>query len=97
MKKIKIVSVNRFNTERTINDCYTKAVTFTRWTFNNGVQVSIMRHVMAFNETDIYKSIVITPIGGLHKSYMDVSDALTITKRIAKATFPNDWEIKISL
>lgn len=97
MKKIKIANVKRFNTERTVNDCYTKTVTFTRWTLSNGVQVSIMRHVMAFNKDDVYKSIVITPIGGLDKSYIEVSNALTVAEKAAKATFPAGWEVKIRL
>lgn len=97
MENIRIASVKRFNTEREDKDCYTKTVTRTCWTFSNGVEVSIMRHVMAFNENDVYKSIVVTPTGGLYKSYVEVSDALTVAERVAKATFPNGWEVKVRL
>lgn len=97
MKKIKIANVERFATQRVNYNTYTKTVTSTRWLFTNGVEVSITRSVMAFKDTSTYKTILITPIRGISKSYLEVSEALTIAQEIARATFSYDWEIKLYL
>lgn len=96
MEKIIITNVERSHTEREHHDCYNKAVTFTRWTFNNGVTVSIMRHVMAFSDTEVCKSIVVMPIGGITKSYYEVRKALRVAEKAAHATFPG-WKVEIQL
>lgn len=97
MKKIIITSVKRFPTEHKTEGGHDNVITNTRWTFSNGVSVSIMRCIFRYSATDESKVISITPIGGFNKSYLEVSQALRLVRKAARQTFGWEWDINIEL
>ena len=97
MKNIKIVSVKRFPTEWKTRGEYSETTTSVRWTFSNGVSVSIMRCIFRYSATNESKVISITPVGGFNESYLKVSRALRATRKAALQTFGYEWDINIEL
>lgn len=97
MKKIIITDVKRFPTEHKIEGGHDNVITRTRWTFSNGVSISIMRCVFRYSATSQSKVISITPIGGFNKSYLEVSQALRAARKAAQWTFNYEWDINIEL
>ena len=97
MKKIIITSVKRFPTEHKTEGGHDNVITRTRWTFSNGVSVSIMRSVFRYSATSQSKVISITPIGGFNESYLEVSQALRAARKAARQTFGWEWDINIEL
>ena len=97
MRNIKIVSVSRFPTERKTRGEYSETTTRTRWTFSNGVSVSIIRCIFRYSATNESKVISITPLGGFNESYLEVSRALKATRKAALETFNYEWDINIQL
>lgn len=97
MKKIIITSVERFPTEHKTESGHDNVITRTRWTFSNGVSVSIIRCIFRYSATNESKVISITPIGGFNKSYLEVSQALKAARKAARQTFGWEWDINIEL
>lgn len=97
MKKIIITSVKRFPTEHKTEGEHDNVITNTRWTFSNGVSISIMRCIFRYSATNESKVISITPIGGFNKSYLEVSQALRAARKAALQTFGYSWDINIEL
>lgn len=97
MKKIIITSVKRFPTEHKTESGHDNVITNTRWTFSNGVSISIMRCIFKYSATNESKVISITPIGGFNKSYLEVSQALRAARKAARQTFNYEWDINIEL
>lgn len=97
MKRINVISVSRFPTERKTRGEYSETKTCTRWMFSNGVSVSIMRCIFRYSATSESKVISITPIGGFNKSYLEVSQALRAARKAARQTFNYEWDINIEL
>lgn len=97
MKRINVISVSRFPTERKTRGEYSETTTSVRWTFSNGVSVSIMRCVFRYSATNQSKVISITPTGGFNKSYLEVSQALRAARKAARQTFGWEWDINIEL
>ena len=97
MKNIKIVSVKRFPTERKTRGEYSETTTRTRWTFSNGVSMSIIRCIFRYSATNESKVISITPIGGFNEPYLEVSRALRAARKAARWTFNYEWDINIEL
>ena len=97
MKKIIITSIKRFPTEHKTEGGHDNVITNTRWTFSNGVSVSIMRCIFRYSATSESKVISITPIGGFNKSYLEVSQALRAARKAAQQTFNWEWDINIEL
>ena len=97
MKKIFIVNTKRFPTEHKTEGGHDNVMTCTRWTFSNGVSVSIMRCIFRYSATNESKVISITPIGGFSESYLEVSQALRAARKAALQTFGYNWDINIEL
>lgn len=97
MKSIKIVDVKRFPTEHKTEGGHDNVITRTRWTFSNGVSISIMRCIFRYSATSQSKVISITPIGGFNESYLEVSRALRAAQKAALQTFGYSWDINIEL
>lgn len=97
MKKIFIVNTKRFPTEHKIEGGHDNVITRTRWTFSNGVSVSIMRCVFRYSATSQSKVISITPTGGFNESYLEVSQALRAAQKAARWAFNYEWDINIEL
>lgn len=97
MKRIFITNVKRFPTEYKTESGHDNVMTCTRWTFSNGVSVSIMRCIFRYSATNENKVITITPTGGLDKSYLEVSQALRVARKAAWQTFGWEWDINIEL
>lgn len=97
MEKIFITNVKRFPTEHKVKGEYSDVVTCTRWTFSNGVSVSIIRSIFRYSATSQSKVITITPTGGFNKTYLQVSQALRVAQKAAWQTFGYDWDINIQL
>ena len=97
MKNIKIVSVKRFPTEHKTEGGHDNVITRTRWTFSNGVSISIIRCIFRYSATNESKVISITPIGGFNESYLEVSQALRAARKAARWTFGWEWDINIEL
>lgn len=97
MKKIFIVNVKRFPTEHKAEGGNDNVITRTRWTFSNGVSVSIMRCIFRYSATSQSKVISITPIGGFNEPYLEVSQALRAARKAALQTFGYSWDINIEL
>ena len=97
MEKIFITNIKRFPTEHKTEGDYHAVMTCTRWTFSNGVSVSIMRCVFRYSATSKSKVITITPTGGFNKTYLQVSRALRAAQKAARQTFDYSWEINIQL
>ena len=97
MKKIFITSTKRFPTEHKTESGHDNVITRTRWTFSNGVSISIMRCIFRYSATNESKVISITPIDGFNKSYLEVSQALRTARKAAQQTFGWEWDINIEL
>lgn len=97
MKKIIITNVKRFPTEHKTEGGHDNVITRTRWTFSNGVSVSIIRCIFRYSATNESKVISITPIGGFNESYLEVSQALKAARKAARQTFGWEWDINIEL
>lgn len=97
MKKINVISVSRFPTERKTRGEYSETTTSARWTFSNGVSVNIMRCIFRYSATSQSKVISITPIGGFNESYLEVSRALRAAQKAARQTFSYEWDVNIEL
>ena len=97
MKRINVINVSRFPTVRKTRGEYSETTTSVRWTFSNGVSVSIMRCIFRYSATNESKVISITPIGGFNKSYLEVSQALRAARKAARQTFNYEWDINIEL
>ena len=97
MKRINVINVSRFPTVRKTRGEYSETTTSVRWTFSNGVSVSIMRCVFRYSATSQSKVISITPIGGFNKSYLEVSRALKAAQKAAAQAFNYEWDINIQL
>lgn len=97
MEKIFITNVKRFPTEHKTEGGHNNVMTCTRWTFSNGVSVSIMRCIFRYSATNESKVISITPSGGFNKSYLEVSQALRVARKAAWQTFGWEWDINIQL
>ena len=97
MKRINVINVSRFPTERKTRGEYSETTTRTRWTFSNGVSVSIVRCVFRYSATSQSKVISITPIGGFNESYLEVSQALRAARKAARWTFNYEWDVNIEL
>ena len=97
MKKIIITSVKRFPTEHKTEGGHDNVITNTRWTFSNGVSISIMRCIFRYSATNESKVISITPIGGFNEPYLEVSRALRAARKAALQTFGYSWDINIEL
>lgn len=57
MKRIFITNVKRFPTEYKTESGHDNVMTCTRWTFSNGVSVSIMRCIFRYSATNESKVI----------------------------------------
>ena len=97
MKKIIITSVKRFPTEHKAESGHDNVITRTRWTFSNGVSISITRCIFRYSATNESKVVSITPIGGFNESYLEVSKALRAARKAARQTFNYEWDINIEL
>ena len=97
MKRINVINVSRFPTVRKTRGEYSETTTSVRWTFSNGVSVSIVRCVFKYSATSQSKVISITPIGGFNKSYLEVSQALRAAQKAARWAFNYEWDINIEL
>ena len=97
MEKIYIVNTQRFPTQQKDEGEYSEVMTCTRWTFSNGVSVSIMRCIFKYSATSQSKVITITPTGGFNKTYLQVSQALRVAQKAARQTFDYSWDIDIQL
>lgn len=97
MKRIFITNVKRFPTEYKTESGHDNVMTCTRWTFSNGVSVSIMRCIFRYSATNESRVVTITPTGGLDKSYLEVSQALRVARKAAWQTFGWKWDINIEL
>ena len=97
MKKIFITNTKRFPTEHKTEGGHDNVITRTRWTFSNGVSISIIRCIFRYSATNESKVISITPIGGFNESYLEVSQALRAARKAARQTFNYEWDINIEL
>ena len=97
MKRINVINVSRFPTERKTRGEYSETTTSVRWTFSNGVSISIIRCIFRYSATNESKVISITPIGGFNESYLEVSQALRAARKAARQTFNYEWDINIEL
>lgn len=97
MKKINVINVSRFPTERKTRGEYSETTTSVRWTFSNGVSISIIRCIFRYSASSQSKVISITPTGGFNKSYLEVSQALRAAQKAARQTFNYEWDINIQL
>ena len=97
MKKIFIVSTKRFPTEYKTRGEYSETTTSVRWTFSNGVSVSIIRCIFRYSAINKSKIISIIPTGGFNESYLEVSRALRAARKAARQTFNYEWDINIEL
>lgn len=94
---IKLISVRRYPTQRKGEGEYRETITNARWTFSNGIVISVSRVVINYSEHNQSKAVIITPIGGFNETYLRVSQAMRAVQKAARQTFNYSWDVDIQL